>query len=76
MKRRTLRRTAVRKTADLKIAVRRTRRTMKTKTKKRVPAPTKRALDLLDFSSKTDLLGSFTGNPKQGEKPVQDADDL
>lgn len=49
---------------------------MKIKTKKRVPAPTKKALDLLDFSSNTDLLGSYTGNPKNGEKPVQDADDL
>ncbi len=49
---------------------------MKIKTKKRVPAPTKKALDLLDFSSSTDTLGSYTGNPINGEKPVQDADDL
>ena len=48
----------------------------KTNSKKRVPAPTKRALDALDFKSNTDVLGSYTGNPKQGEKPVQDADDL
>jgi len=49
---------------------------MKTKFKNRVPAPTKKALDVLDFESKTDVLGSYTGNPKNGEKPVQDADDL
>ena len=49
---------------------------MKTKTKKCVPTPTKKALELLEFSSKTDVLGSYTGNPKGNEKPVQDADDL
>lgn len=49
---------------------------MKTKTKRRIPAPTKRALDLLDFSSDADVLGSYTGTPKQGERPIQDADDL
>lgn len=49
---------------------------MKIKTKKRVPAPTKKALGLLDFSSNTDLLGSYTGNPKNEEEPVQDVDDL
>lgn len=49
---------------------------MKAKNKKRVPAPTKKALDLLEFRSNTDSLGSYTGNPLQGEKPVQDADDL
>ena len=51
-------------------------KTMKTKTKNRVPTPTKKALELLEFSSKTDVLGSYTGNPKGNEKPVQDADDL
>ena len=49
---------------------------MKTKTNKRIPAPTEKALDLLDFSSSTDVLGSYTGKPKNGEHPVQDADDL
>lgn len=49
---------------------------MKIKTNKRIPAPTKKALDLLDFSSSTDVLGSYTGNPTKDEKPVQDADDL
>ncbi len=49
---------------------------MKAKTKQRVPAPTQKALDLLEFGSTTDILGSYTGNPLQGEKPVQDADDL
>ena len=49
---------------------------MKTKFKNRIPAPTKKALAVLDFQSKTDVLGSYTGNPKNEEKPVQDADDL
>ena len=52
---------------------------MKNKTansKKRVPAPTKKALEILDFKSSTDLLGSYTGSPKQGKRPIQDADDL
>ena len=51
-------------------------KTMKTKTKKRLPAPTEKALNLLDFSSQTDTLGSYTGNPTQGDRPIQDADDL
>ena len=49
---------------------------MKTRTKKQISAPTEKALKLLDFSSKTDVLGSYTGKPKGNEKPVQDADDL
>ena len=28
------------------------------------------------LKSKFDALGSYTGSPKQGEKPEQDADDL
>ncbi len=43
----------------------------------RVPAPTKKALDLFVGYSKTDVNGSYTGIPKnKKEKPVQDADDL
>ncbi len=43
----------------------------------RVPAPTKKALDLLGYFSPTDVNGSYTGIPKdKREKPVQDADDL
>lgn len=52
---------------------------MKTKTanKKATKAPTKRALDVLDFKSETDPLGSYTGTPnKKKEVPTQDADDL
>ena len=49
---------------------------MRTNNKKSVPAPTQKALSVLDFQSNTDLLGSYTGNPKNGEQPVQDADDL
>ncbi len=51
-----------------------------TKGKKRVqriPAPTKRALDVFDDPSDTDVNGSYTGKPKnRRESPVQDADDL
>jgi hypothetical protein len=44
---------------------------------KRVPAPTKKALSLLDNYSATDVNGSYTGQPKnKRELPVQDADDL
>lgn len=44
---------------------------------KRVPAPTKRALDVFIEPSNTDVNGSYTGKPKdQKEQPVQDADDL
>lgn len=43
----------------------------------RVPAPTKRALDVLSKPSKTDVNGSYTGLPQnKKEIPVQDADDL
>ena len=28
------------------------------------------------FESDSDVLGSYTGTPKDGGKPVQDADDL
>ena len=44
---------------------------------KHVPAPTKSALRILGESSKTDVLGSYTGIPEnKDERPVQDADDL
>ena len=49
---------------------------MAKKTAQRVPAPTKRALDVFTEPSKTDVNGSYTGNAKDGKKPVQDADDL
>ena len=69
--------------AVLKTAVTRARprivTSMKIRTKptKRIPAPTQRALALLDFSSDTDVLGSYTGKPNSGDnRPVQDADDL
>lgn len=40
-------------------------------------APTKRALDVYNPPSNTDVDGSYTGKPKnKKEKPVQDADDL
>ena len=43
----------------------------------RIPAPTKKALDVFNDPSKTDVLGSYTGKPKhKRERPVQDADDL
>ena len=43
----------------------------------RVPAPTKRALELVGDTSETDVNGSYTGVPKNKEEiPVQDADDL
>lgn len=67
-------RTVVLKTAVTRVRLRAVEK-VKTKTK-RIPAPTQRALDLLDFSSDTDVLGSYTGRPKKGEKPTQDADDL
>ena len=48
-----------------------------TKQSERVPAPTKRALDVFNQPSDTDVNGSYTGLPKiKREKPVQDADDL
>ena len=47
------------------------------KTIQRVPAPTKRALDVLPKPSNTDVNGSYTGLPQnKNEIPVQDADDL
>ena len=43
----------------------------------RVPAPTKKALELEFEPSSTDVNGSYTGIPKnKNEVPVQDADDL
>ncbi len=29
-----------------------------------------------ETASESDVLGSYTGNPEEGEMPVQDADDL
>ena len=51
---------------------------MTDKHSQRGPAPTEKALDVLDVeSSKTDVNGSYTGRPKnKKELPVQDADDL
>ena len=51
---------------------------MRTNNKKRVPAPTKKALSVLDFQSNTDVLGSYTGINLDDiyEKPIQDVDDL
>ncbi len=47
------------------------------KSTQRVPAPTKRALNVFSDPSKTDVNGSYTGKPKnKSEIPVQDADDL
>ncbi len=44
---------------------------------KRIPAPTKTALELVLTPSNTDVNGSYTGRPKnKREIPVQDADDL
>ena len=58
------------------IATKTTVKTM-TKPKKRVPAPTKRAMDVFVGASPTDVNGSYTGVPKNiHETPVQDADDL
>lgn len=43
----------------------------------RIPAPTQRALSVIDDPSDTDVNGSYTGKPKnKKEVPVQDADDL
>ena len=47
------------------------------KSVQRVPAPTKKAINLFVGASDTDVNGSYTGVPKnRKEKPVQDADDL
>ena len=62
-----------------KVAARKTKivKTMTKSRKKRVPAPTKRALDVFEGPSSTDVNGSYTGVPKnRHETPVQDADDL
>ena len=77
---------AVAKTVATKIAVVKTIRkislntaeTMTNENEKRIPAPTKRALDVVENKpSDTDVNGSYTGRPKnKKEKPVQDADDL
>ena len=55
-----------------------TAETMTNENEKRIPAPTKRALDVVDNKpSDTDVNGSYTGRPKhKRELPVQDADDL
>ena len=43
----------------------------------RIPAPTKKAMELFPEPSETDVNGSYTGKPKnKKEVPVQDADDL
>ena len=43
----------------------------------RIPAPTKKAMELFPEPSDTDVNGSYTGKPKNKEEiPVQDADDL
>ena len=56
---------------------RRMKKTANKKGNKHVPAPTKSALRLLGDSSETDVLGSYTGIPKnKDERPTQDADDL
>jgi hypothetical protein len=47
------------------------------KSTERVPAPTKKALNMVGDTSNTDVNGSYTGVPKdKKEVPVQDADDL
>ncbi len=47
------------------------------KSAQRIPAPTKKALNVIIEPSKTDVNGSYTGKPKnKKEVPVQDADDL
>ena len=55
-----------------------TAETMTNENEKRIPAPTKRALDVVDNKpSDTDVNGSYTGRPEnKKEEPVQDADDL
>ncbi len=47
------------------------------KSTERVPAPTKKALNMVGDTSNTDVNGSYTGVPKdKKEVPIQDADDL
>lgn len=49
----------------------------KTAAKKKTSRPTEKALRLTDMRSRTDFLGSYTGNAEEKrETPVQDADDL
>jgi len=52
--------------------------TMKTTVNKskRVPAPTKKAMELTKMKSSNDVYGSYTGTGEKGERPMQDADDL
>ncbi len=42
----------------------------------RVPAPTKKAMELTKMKSPNDVYGSYTGRGEKGERPMQDADDL
>lgn len=50
---------------------------MKKKSSRRIPAPTQKALSIIEGPSNTDVNGSYTGKPKdKKEQPVQDADDL
>jgi hypothetical protein len=50
---------------------------MAKRTTKRIPAPTQKALNGICEPSETDVLGSYTGKPKnKREQPTQDADDL
>jgi hypothetical protein len=49
---------------------------MSNKNTQRIPAPTKKAMELTKMESKTDVNGSYTGRCEDGGKPVQDADDL
>ena len=52
-------------------------KTMTKRRKKHIPAPTKRALDVFEGPSATDVNGSYTGVPQDiHDTPVQDADDL
>ena len=47
------------------------------KSVRRIPAPTKRALNVFEDPSNTDVNGSYTGKPKnKKEVTIQDADDL
>ncbi len=47
------------------------------KSAQRIPAPTKKAINVFSEPSNTDVNGSYTGKPKRkSEVPVQDADDL
>lgn len=51
--------------------------TMTKRKDERMPAPTRKAINLFNEPSNTDVNGSYTGRPKnKRELPVQDADDL